>query len=218
MDLSDSAWGDAPRRSGLGISMRSRHPAIGGCHGRVAVLEASDQSLDALLPSLSEDFDVALVHAPRRADPRSYGRPLKHGHWFVGPPDSPDPLGLFSALEALEALIATPSDSLPSLVGSGAGATLSLALASYWGDRLHAVVAIGGVVPTLPDEIEPAEIRNLPILSIPEAGPSESTGRCDSLDALEKRGAALNRRPRASLVDAPESIARWLRDCRGTQS
>ena len=189
---------------------RSTPQTPGGGAGPVFVLDASDESLDPFLPCLREGFEAFLVHAPRRADPRAFGRALTHGHWFVGSPEAPDPHGLFHALEALESLLlGCRPETPPILIGSDAGATLALATASCWGDRLRAVVAIGGVLPVLPEEVVRAEIRGLPILWLADTR-ADSSSRTASRQELEARGARVFSPARASFDASPKWLAAWL--------
>jgi pimeloyl-ACP methyl ester carboxylesterase len=176
----------------------------------VFVLEACDESLDAVLPPLREAFEVCLLHAPRRADPRHYGCALERGHWLVGPPEAPDPYALFNVLEALEALLIGTARGRPFLVGSGGGATLALATASCWGDRLRAVVAVGGRLPALPAGVVRARIEGLPILWHPDPQSGSSVGAA-SLEALVSRGAVVSTVAPAGLEEIPDSLVAWLR-------
>jgi pimeloyl-ACP methyl ester carboxylesterase len=209
MDLSESGGRVLDPGCSLGMTRLS---AEGSGIGPVLVLEASDRSLDGFLPLLRRNFDACLVHAPRRADPRRYGLPLEHGHWFVGPPEAPDPHGLYNALAALEDLLVrlrAPQALAPVLVGSGGGATLALALASCWGDRLRAVVAIGGVLPALPEEVERASIEGLPILWLSEPTPERRAGNPFS-NELAARGAHVTRELPCPHETSPESLSNWL--------
>lgn len=209
----------SPRRgdtgSGLGVTKLGASRAVeAGRPPSVWVLESDDEGSEALLATLAGDFDVWLVHAPRRADPRRYGRPLEHGHWLVGPCEAPDPHALFATLRALEALLLETKamEARPGLVAWGEGASLALALASYWGDRLGAVVAIGGGLPALPPEVGGAELAGLPILrvSVRDSGTSSVGAAQDRRWAqLETRGAHVTRWEQTGPDDP---VLSWLRE------
>jgi hypothetical protein len=202
-------------RSGLGVTRRqATRAAEGGRVPSVWVLESEGEESEALFLALAGDFDVRLVHAPRRADPRRYGLPLEHGHWLVGPCDAPDPHALFATLRALEVLLleTAATESRPGLVAWGEGASLALALASCWGDRLGALVAIGGGLPALPPEVGGPELAGLPILRVSACGTGAAlAGAAQDIRwaELETRGARITQWAQASAI---ESVASWLQE------
>jgi hypothetical protein len=149
------------------------------------------------------------VHAPRRVEPRRFGRPAESGHWLVGPAVAPDPHALFRVLAALEELLAELGEDVrPWLVASGEGASVALALASCWGDRLGAVVAHGGDWLRLPEEVVRARIEGLPILWI-HADDVERVAEGGA--ELVARGARLELRAAGRGDSDPGALAEWLR-------
>jgi pimeloyl-ACP methyl ester carboxylesterase len=134
----------------------------------VVALGESESGLARWLAPLQPQFDITILHAPRRDGPRRFGVPAHGGCWYVGH-DTSDPHGFMLSLLQLERFVLDirSASELPIIVGAGQGAALALALASCWPERLRAVVAIDGSAPRLPAEaLEPRPLAGLPVLLI----------------------------------------------------
>ena len=187
------------------MSAGAVHPALGyrelcapGFPPRAPLLAlaGSDFDLERLVAGLEERFRVLLLAAPRRANPRRFGLPFHGGNWYVGDDESPDPLGFGLCLEQLERFVVDDAAGLgpgvrPLLLGAGQGASLALALACCWPERLAGVVAIGGALPQLPaGMLAERPIAGLPIWLAAASEAPDVQARAAA--ALRARGARVH--------------------------
>ncbi len=181
-------------------------PGGPGARALIALGGAAD-AVERRIEPLAGAFAITVLEPPRRAGPRRFGVPSPPGDWLLGDPDAPDPLSLGICLEQLERFLLAREDR-PLLLGAGQGATLSLALARCWPERLAGVVAIGGSAPALP----PGALDERPLDGLCVAWLTDAT-RCArtraEIAALRARGATLRVvAPDAALT--PDALDCWL--------
>jgi pimeloyl-ACP methyl ester carboxylesterase len=163
--------------------------ATGRPAGTVVALSSSHADLEPLLRALALRFRILALEAPRRSHPRRFGVPAASGDWFLGEDACPDPLGFCVCLEQLERfLLGKLAGARALLLGGGQGATLALALACCWPERLLGVLAIGGAFPQLP----PGALAERPLEDLPVwlvgAGTAPAEG---TIEALRSRRASV---------------------------
>ena len=169
-------------------------------HRILALGDRSQPAHDAV-QALAPNFAIRILEAPRRADPRRYGFATDAGDWYVESDMGPDPHAFHLSLAALETSLLEVRDGAAVLFGVGQGAVLSLSLACCWSERLAAVVACGGNLPTLPaGGLLERPLSGLPILCV---GASSA-----STKQLLARGACVTE---SALRDAT-GIATWLHE------
>ena len=175
-----------------------------------------DHRVDRWLQPLLEDFSIAVLEAPRCADPRRYGAPNRSGDWYLADEHGTDPGSFGLALIALERFVLHETSRAPTppvLLGIGQGATLCLTLAQCQAEELRGVIAIDGQLAELPEgAIEEAPLLGLPILifEAPEHqhGAPEAPGR--SCTHLTDRGGRITLARGTDACDAAHPIEAWL--------
>jgi hypothetical protein len=135
--------------------------------------------------SVAQHCRVTALEGPRGIDPRRFGVPSAGHDWYV----EGDPAGFGLALAKLEAILLEREPGVW-LVGDGQGASLVLALACCWPERLAGVIAIGGSLPELPEgSVAEAPLRGLHVILVGDCG--------DSAASLAARGARVSLRESA---------------------
>jgi predicted esterase len=148
---------------------------------------------------LAPHFALRVLEAPRRADPRRHGVASRAGDWYVEGAQGPDPHAFHLSLAALEDCVLACAGGRLCLLGVGQGAVLCLSLACCWPERLAAVVACAGGLPSFPPGgLEERPLNGLPLLCI---GRATASAR-----ALEARGGQVSERADWN----PQHAVAWL--------